>query len=252
MSAMQFGKTDINIQNKIHTMKMTKTKLAKGFTLVELLVVIAIIAALAALSTPVVLKQQKKAASTEAVNNAKQMFILLFEFDQDNGGYPGSSTNNSTAAVSPSSNDAFREFLIASQIDSEEIFYAKTGWSSKPDGDIGVAPTYVTGLAANECGFNYALKAADEAFGTTSPSGVPLISTPAVVKAFTANEFNINAFGGRAVILFNDGACKSLAITEGTTAGQGVVNISVAGAPVEIFSVANTSLAGAPVILPAL
>ena len=53
-------------------MKMTKTKLAKGFTLVELLVVIAIIAALAALSTPVVLKQQKKAAATEAVNNAKQ------------------------------------------------------------------------------------------------------------------------------------------------------------------------------------
>ena len=53
-------------------MKMTKTKLAKGFTLVELLVVIAIIAALAALSTPVVLKQQKKAAAHEAVNNAKQ------------------------------------------------------------------------------------------------------------------------------------------------------------------------------------
>ena len=69
-------------------MKMTKTKLAKGFTLVELLVVIAIIAALAALSTPVVLKQQKKAAATEAVNNAKQHFILLFEFDQDNGAYP--------------------------------------------------------------------------------------------------------------------------------------------------------------------
>ncbi len=99
MSAMQFGKTDINIQNKIHTMKMTKTKLAKGFTLVELLVVIAIIAALAALSTPVVLKQQKKAAATEAVNNAKQHFILLFEYDQDNGQYPGDSTTMSTGAV---------------------------------------------------------------------------------------------------------------------------------------------------------
>ena len=78
MSAMQFGKANINIQNKIHTMKMTKNKLAKGFTLVELLVVIAIIAALAALSTPVVLKQQKKAASTTAINNAKQIYLLLF------------------------------------------------------------------------------------------------------------------------------------------------------------------------------
>ena len=252
MSAMQFGKTDINIQNKIHTMKMTKTKLAKGFTLVELLVVIAIIAALAALSTPVVLKQQKKAASTEAVNNAKQMFILLFEFDQDNGGYPGSSFKNSTGAVSASSNGAFKEFFLASQIDSEDIFYAKTGWSTKPDGDIGVAGTYTTAMEADECGFNYALKAADESFGTTSPSGVPLISTPALVKAFTGNEFNINAFGGRAVVLFNDGACKSLPITEGATAGQGVVNITVGGVATEIFSVGNTNLAAAPTILPAL
>jgi hypothetical protein len=180
------------------------------------------------------------------------MFILLFEFDQDNGGYPGSSTTNSTGAVSASSNGAFKEFLLASQIDSEEIFYAKTGWSTKPDGDIGLAGSYTTALEANECGFNYALKGADESFGTTSPSGVPLISTPAIVKAFTGNEFNINAFGGRAVILFNDGACKSLAITEGSTAGQGVVNITVAGSPVEIFSIGNTSLSAAPSILPAL
>ena len=121
-------------------MKMTKTKLAKGFTLVELLVVIAIIAALAALSTPVVLKQQKKAAATEAVNNAKQHFILLFEFDQDNGKYPGDSTTMSTGAVAATSSAAFKEFFIASQIDSEDIFYAKTGWSVKPDGDIGAAP----------------------------------------------------------------------------------------------------------------
>jgi len=249
---MQFGKANVTIQNKIHTMKMTKTKLAKGFTLVELLVVIAIIAALAALSTPVVLKQQKKAASTEAVNNAKQMFILLFEFDQDNGGYPGSSTTNSTGAVSASSNGAFKEFLLASQIDSEEIFYAKTGWSTKPDGDIGLAGSYTTALEANECGFNYALKGADESFGTTSPSGVPLISTPAIDAGFTANEFNINAFGGRAVILFNDGACKSLAISEGSTAGQGLVNITVGGVDTEIFSVGNTSLSAVPTILPAL
>ena len=84
-------------------MKMTKTKLAKGFTLVELLVVIAIIAALAALSTPVVLKQQKKAAATEAVNNAKQHFILLFEFDQDNGQYPGDCNHHATGAVAATS-----------------------------------------------------------------------------------------------------------------------------------------------------
>jgi prepilin-type N-terminal cleavage/methylation domain-containing protein len=231
---------------------MTKTKLAKGFTLVELLVVIAIIAALAALSTPVVLKQQKKASATEAVNNAKQMFILLFEFDQDNGGYPGSSLRNSTGLVSASSNGAFKEFLISSAIDTEEIFYANTGWSVQPDGDIGVAPTYTTGLAAGECGFQYIMKGADESFGTTSPSAVPLVVTPGIDAALTGGEFNINAFGGKAVILFNDGSCKSLPITEGATAGQGVVNIAVGGVATDILTAGNTALTAAPTILPAL
>ena len=233
-------------------MKVTKHNMAKGFTLVELLVVIAIIAALAALSTPVVLKQQKKAAATEAVKNAKQHFILLFEFDQDNGQYPGSSDTMSTGAVAPNSNLAFREFFISSQIDSEDIFYAKTGWSTKPDGDIGTAPLYTTALEANECGFVYALEAADDAFASSNASAVPLVAAPAQVKAFTGNEFNINAFGGRAVILFNDGACKSLPITEGATSGQGVVNISVGGVDTEIFSAGNPALATAAVILPAL
>ena len=228
---------------------MTKNKLAKGFTLVELLVVIAIIAALAALSTPVVLKQQKKAAATEAVNNAKQHFILLFEFDQDNGSYPGDSSVNSTELVSGSSNDAFREFFIGSQIDSEDIFFAKTGWATKPDGNIGTSPGYAQALEANECGFIYAMKGADEAFGTTNASATPLVAAPAIDNTFTGNEFNINAFGGRAVILFNDGACKSLKITEGATAGQGLVNITVGTADVEVFSSANPALAAAATIL---
>ena len=233
-------------------MKLNTKKIVKGFTLVELLVVIAIIAALAALATPVVLKQQKKASATEAVNNAKQMFILLFEFDQDNGGYPGQSDYNSTTLVSASSNEAFREFFIASAIDSEEIFYAKTGWTTQPDGDIGVAAAYTQALEAGECGFQYIMAGAEDSFSTASPSGVPLVCTPGIDAALTGGEFNINAFGGKAVILFNDGSCKSLPITEGMTAGQGVVNITVAGAPVDILTAGNTSLAAAPTILSAL
>ena len=250
---MQFGRAAVQIQKKIHTMKMTKTKLAKGFTLVELLVVIAIIAALAALSTPVVLKQQKKAAATEAVNNAKQHFILLFEFDQDNGKYPGDSTTMSTGAVAATSSAAFKEFFIASQIDSEDIFYAKTGWSVKPDGDIGVAPTYLTAMDTDECGFTYTMKGADAAFGTTDPSGVPLVATPAAVKAFTGNNFSVSAFGGKAVILFNDGAVKSLPITPSSgDPTEGLVNISVGGTATAIFTTGNPSLSALPTILPAL
>jgi len=43
-----------------------------------------------------------------------------------------------------------------------------------------------------------------------------------------------------------------LPITEGTTAGQGVVNISVGGVATELFSAANPALAAATNALPCL
>jgi len=232
-------------------MKMTKNKLAKGFTLVELLVVIAIIAALAALSTPVVLKQQKKAAATEAVNNAKQMFILLFEFDQDKGAYPGSAGVNSTGAVSADSNAVFREFFISSAIDTEELFYCKNGLTIKPDGDIGTAGTNTEACAAGEVGFHYLMKTATASHGTSSPSGVPLVITPGDAVAPTAaSPFAINPFGGRAVVLFNDGSCKSLPITAVGTAGLGALSTTAAENPLSATYPPNVIAGGAPVILP--
>ena len=205
---------------------MTKTKLAKGFTLVELLVVIAIIAALAALSTPVVLKQQKKAAATEAVNNAKQHFILLFEFDQDNGQYPLLATVNPSGNASTTANAALKEFFFGSQIDSEDIFFCKNGLTTKADGDIGDAGTYTEALAAGECGFHYVTASGTAAHSTASASGVPLVFTPGdALTPTTASPFSTAPFGGRAVILFNDGAVKSLPIKVGTTAGKGTVEI---------------------------
>ena len=196
-------------------MKMTKTKLAKGFTLVELLVVIAIIAALAALSTPVVLKQQKKAAATEAVNNAKQHFILLFEFDQDNGQYPLLAAVNPSGVASTTANGAFKEFFIGSQIDSEDIFFCKNGLTTKPDGDIGTpGDSFLAAMEAGECGFHYVTESATKGHSTASASGVPLVFTPGDALAPTpASPFNITPFGGRGVVLFNDGAVKSLPIT---------------------------------------
>lgn len=234
-------------------MKMTKNKLAKGFTLVELLVVIAIIAALAALSTPVVLKQQKKAAATEAVNNAKQMFILLFEYDQDKGAYPGSAAVNSTGAISGSANAAFREFFINSQIDSEDIFFCKNGLTTKPDGDIGdSSDAYAAALEATECGFHYLLKNATTSHASASPSGVPLVISPGDALAPTAaSPFSINPFGGRAVVLFNDGSCKSLPIKVGATAGKGTVEINSISILAATFP-PNESAGGAPTVLPTL
>ena len=230
---------------------MTKTKLAKGFTLVELLVVIAIIAALAALSTPVVLKQQKKAAATEAVNNAKQMFILLFEFDQDRGQYPGLATVNPSATASASSNAAFREFFVSSQIDSEELFYCRNGIAVPPDGDIGGVLS-ANAIENGSCGFNYLTKGVGVFYRTSDPSGVPLIITPGNALAPTpGTPFAINPFGGKAVILFNGGSCKSLPIIQTGTTGIGTVGTGATN-PLDALYPANVAAGAAPVILPCL
>jgi len=232
MSAMQFGKTDINIQNKIHTMKMTKTKLAKGFTLVELLVVIAIIAALAALSTPVVLKQQKKANATEAINNAKQQYLVFFEHDQDTGAYPN---------VAGSSNANFQKLITDGYTSSEEIFYAKTASSpSKPDGDT----TGTNAAVIDEVGFLYI-----GGLSSTTASTAPLTATPQKTAgnvAPTAATFDENAFGGTAVVLFNDGSARTFRIN--TT--NNLITNKTSGTEEDIFLGARLTAIGGTLLNP--
>ena len=184
-------------------MKLNTKKIVKGFTLVELLVVIAIIAALAALATPVVLKQQKKASATTAVNNAKQIFLLLFEYDQEEGNYPTGLTTN----------EAFQKFFAEGYTSSEEIFYAKTDWSTKPDGDT-TASTDV--LDAGECGFKYV-----NGLSAGKSSNLPILGAPFDVVTADTTTFEVELYGGRAVILFNDGSARSLKIDEDGTTGIG-------------------------------
>jgi prepilin-type N-terminal cleavage/methylation domain-containing protein len=199
-------------------MKMTKTKLAKGFTLVELLVVIAIIAALAALSTPVVLKQQKKANATQAINNAKQIWLLLFEYDQDNGAYPAAGT---------SSNANFQVFGTEGYTSSEDIFYTKTAIAgfTKPDGDISSGNF----ADAGEVGFGYV-----EGASTGSVSSTPLVAAPPLTATDTAT-FDANAFGGSAVVLQNDGGVKTYRIPTG-----GIILNKITGADADVFGSLQT------------
>ncbi len=197
-------------------MKMTKNKLAKGFTLVELLVVIAIIAALAALSTPVILKQQKKAAATEAINNAKQVYLLMFEHDQDTGAYP-----NAGGAA----NLNFRSFITGGYTTSEDIFYAKTAWTIKPDGNV----TGTNACGSGEVGFLYV-----EGLSATSPSNAPIIATPQRAAGGTAT-FDENAFGGTAIVLRNDGGVKSFRINP----TNGLITENSSGSPADVFLAAR-------------
>ena len=232
MSAMQFGKTDINIQNKIHTMKMTKTKLAKGFTLVELLVVIAIIAALAALSTPVVLKQQKKASLAEAVNNAKQIGYLMKDYDDSFGNYPLlDDTQDTTApAAVTTANQIWGKFFQLSLIDVEEVFYAKTSWNRKPDGD---ADTVARFCAPGESGFGYI-----SGLSASNNGRAPVVVAPQAAAGASVT-FDGGAFGGSMVYLCVDGSVQTAPVKL-----DGTVSVTRGGAAVNLMTFGSVPLYG--------
>lgn len=180
--------------------------MAKGFTLVELLVVIAIIAALAAMATPVILKQKKKADMTEAVNNAKQIFYLMIEFDGDFGEFPSddsaSDIDTDLTLGSANSNDYFRQFIGGGYTSSEEIFYAKSNDTKKPDNAV----NGTSALEAGEVGFAYLTKQS-----TSQNSARPLVMAPMIEGGET---FDPSPYDNKAVVLRIDGSVKQLRVNK--------------------------------------
>lgn len=183
-------------------MKITRKHINKGFTLVELLVVIAIIASLAAMATPVIMKQQKKAAMTEATSNAKQVFYLMVDFDNDFGEFPGDETaiDELSGYSGNNSNDYLAQLIEGGYTQSEEIFYAKGGGSSnkKPDN---VTSTKSDQLKTGECGFAYIKNQS-----TSDNSARPIVMAP----YDTNKKFKKDPYDGKAVVLRIDGAVKQL------------------------------------------
>ena len=204
--------------------------MSKGFTLVELLVVIAIIAALAAMATPVIMKQNKKAAMTEATSNAKQVFYLMVEFDQDYGEFPGDATAVDELAgyTGSKSNDYLAQFIAGGYTKSEEIFYAKGGASNnkKPDN---VITNQNDQLKAGECGFAYV-----RGQSTSDNSGRPLLFAPYE----GSQKFKPDPYDGKAVVLRIDGAVKQLLLNKDT-------NLAKIGGGKTLFDTGSDSVWGA-------
>lgn len=196
-------------------MKTNRMNRMRGFTLVELLVVIVIIAALAGLTAPMVMKQRKKADQTEALSNARQIGMALFEFETEYGSFPDretaaivqESTGSTLDTTGDTSNDYFRQLIASGITQSETMFYAKTASTPrKPDEDIGPGQA----LKAGEVGFGYLLNE-ETGFSSAGNPGRPIAVTPLLANS-TTGEFDPDPYGGKAVVLKMDNSVTSIQI----------------------------------------
>jgi prepilin-type N-terminal cleavage/methylation domain-containing protein len=195
-------------------MKTKYTIMRRGFTLVELLVVIVIIAALAGLTAPMVIRQRKKADQTEAVSNARQIGLALFEFENEYGSYPDqdtaiavtSATGSTLTLGATNSNDLFRQLLAGNFTQSEKMFYAKVPGAVKPDDNVKGEEA----LKAGEVGFAYMMKGTTGFNAAGNPSR-PLAVTPLMGTA-TDGTFDPAPFDSKAIVLRMDNSVTSINI----------------------------------------
>ena len=157
----------------------------------------------------VIASQRRKADLTQATSNAKQLFYLMVEFDQDWGEFPNDATSKNDKDLlgytGKNSNDYLGQFIAGGYTSSEEIFFAKGGapTDKKPDSDIA---TKAKTLEAGECGFAYY-----KGMSTSDNSGRPLLCAPMTGKGF---KFNPKTYNGLALVLRMDGAVKHYPIDE--------------------------------------
>lgn len=154
---------------------------------------------------PYFVSQMKKVHMVRATGNAKQIYMLMIDFDQDHGRFPDASTaskiktdpNNPLPLNGSSSNAYFRQLIAGGYVPSENIFYAKTKHSHKPDDNI----KGVNAIAPGECGYAYVTGMEER-----SPSNAPILVAPLIPGTTT---FDSDLYLGKAVVLRIDGSAKA-------------------------------------------
>ncbi len=213
-------------------MKLTYNKSTsatrKGFTLVELLVVMAIISVLASIAVPTVLDKLKDADRTKALSQIKGVYTSIVEFESEFGTRPGQLVVDDELVAHASAtdaNDCFRQLIQSEKLRSEAAFNIKSLITTESDRDIGQHPEYAQTLEKGENGFMYM-------DNPRSKPGAPLAAAPLTKQQGT---FDSLAYNGKAVVLVNDGEVRALDINENTEK----VEVKVGGTLVDMFTAAN-------------
>ena len=203
----------------------SKYRRIKGFTLVELLVVVAIIVALAAVAGPNILRMKKKGDLAATTRSATNLGTAMMEFQMEYSSFPSDATAEAVISEKgdakfkvnqlkgANANDYFRQ-LLANGYKSEEPFYAKAPYTKKPDNQRDGAD----GLAAGEVGYGYIMNGSD-AISAEDPN-LPMAVTP-LFNASTKGEFDSSIYDGKAIMLCVDGSVKPLSIRDDKKANLG-------------------------------
>lgn len=205
--------------NKVTQVNESRDKRSSGQPWLVLFLLIVVVFAIAWMTTPIIMKANKHTPMTTATSNAKSLFYLLVEFDQDYGQFPGDETaqlyRNENGEVYMDlrafkgkwSNDYLGQLIASDCTRSEEIFgaYENRSGFKKPDNVIDPSEKI---LEAGECGFAYYKGAS-----TSYNSERPILMTP---MSDDGLGFDSEPYNGKAVVLRIDGAVKQLLIDDKT------------------------------------